>query len=468
MSEVYPKHHCGVFGVFGHPDAAKLTYYGLLALQHRGQESAGIATFDGDMHVHRGMGLVTEIFDQPTLDNLTGSLAIGHTRYSTTGSSNLKNAQPLVAQTARGHIAVAHNGNLINAPQLRAELEARGAIFQTSVDSEIVLHLLAQPSEKDAAAALAERLARLEGAYSLTMLCENRLIGARDPFGFRPLCLGKLGDAWILASENCALSLIHAEFVREIEAGEVIFIGPDGVKSQKIPQKIASKPHRNAFCVFEFVYFARPDSHFFGKNVAQVRIHLGRELAREHPADADIVVPVPGCGNWVALGFSEETDIPLEPAFLTNRYVGRAFLKPSQPARDTAVRVKLNVVAEIVRGKRVVLADDSIVRGTTSRVCVEALREAGAREVHVRVGCPPHLWPCAYGIDFPTRKELVAANNSPEEIRKFLGADSLGYLSLDGMIRATGLPANGFCTACYTADYPAPIHAELDKFSMEK
>jgi len=299
------------------------------------------------------------------------------------------------------------------------------------------------------------------------MLWENRLIGARDPFGFRPLCLGKLGDAWILASESCALALLRAEFVREIEPGEVVFVDADGPRSLRIPPGRPEAAQSKAFCIFEFVYFGRPDSRFLGQNVAHVRTNLGRELAREHPANADIVVPVPGCGNWVALGLSEESGIPLEPAFLANRYIGRAFLKPSQPARDLAVRLKLNVVADIVRGKRVVLADDSIVRGTTSRVCIEALREAGAREIHVRIGCPPHLWPCLYGIDFPTRKELVAANNSLSEIREFLAADSLGYLSLEGMIRATVLPASDFCTACYTGKYPTPMPSEFNKSIMK-
>ncbi len=471
-----PRHYCGLFGIYGHPNAAELTYYGLYALQHRGQESAGITASDGiDLRTHKGMGLVGQVFDKNILRTLPGHLAIGHVRYSTTGSSNLKNAQPLVVDCARGQIAIGHNGNLTNAARLREELEAQGSIFQTSVDSEIILHLLAKPGEADRAQSMEAVMRKIQGAYSLVIMGEDELVGVRDPFGFRPLCLGKLpapdeagqdgGVAYVLASETCALDLIQAEFVRDIAPGEIVVINKDGIRSAN-PWAGSQQPR--AFCIFEYVYFARPDSDIYNKNVAQVRINLGRALAREHPVEADLVIPVPDSGNWAALGFSEESRIPFGNAFVRNHYVGRTFLQPSQLIRDFGVRVKLNLIDEMVCGKRVVVVDDSIVRGTTSRARVTTLREAGAKEVHMRVSCPPHKWPCAYGIDFPTRKELMAANNSLEQIRDFLGADSLGYLSLDGMIAATGLPANEFCTACYTGNYPSPVESETDKFILEQ
>jgi amidophosphoribosyltransferase len=471
-----PRHYCGLFGIYGHPNAADLTYYGLYALQHRGQESAGITASDGvDLRTFKGMGLVGQVFDKNILRSLPGHLAIGHVRYSTTGSSNVKNAQPLVVDCARGQIAIGHNGNLTNASRLRAELEEQGSIFQTTVDSEIILHLLARPSNDDRAHSLETVMRRIQGAYSLVIMGEDELIGVRDPFGFRPLVLGKLdvtegggtegGTAWVLASETCALDLIHAKYVRDLAPGEIVVIDKDGVRSVN-PWADTQQPH--AFCIFEFVYFARPDSDMYNKNVAQVRINLGRQLAREHPVEADLVIPVPDSGNWAAMGYAEESGIPFGNAFVRNHYVGRTFLQPSQLIRDFGVRVKLNLIEEMVVGKRVVVVDDSIVRGTTARARMMTLRDAGAKEVHMRVSCPPHKWPCAYGIDFPTRKELMAANNSQEQIRDFLGADSLGYLSLDGMIAATGLPTNEFCTACYTGQYPSPVESEMDKFSMEQ
>ena len=474
-----PRHYCGLFGIYGHPNAAELTYYGLYALQHRGQESAGITASDGvDLRTYKGMGLVGQVFDKGILRSLPGHLAIGHVRYSTTGSSNLKNAQPLVVDCARGQIAIGHNGNLTNAVRLRAELEEQGSIFQTSVDSEIILHLLARPSDEDRAHSLEAVMRRIQGAYSLVIMGEDELIGVRDPFGFRPLMLGKLpvseqqsptghppGCAYVLASETCALDLIQAEYVRDIAPGEIVVINQDGVRSVN-PWAGPHQPH--AFCIFEFVYFARPDSDLYQQNVAQVRINLGRQLAREHPVDADLVIPVPDSGNWAAMGFSEESGVPFGNAFVRNHYVGRTFLQPSQLIRDFGVRVKLNLIKEMVTGKRVVVVDDSIVRGTTARARLTTLREAGAKEVHMRVSCPPHKWPCAYGIDFPTRKELMAANNSLDQIRDFLGADSLGYLSLESMIAATGLPATEFCTACYTGSYPSPVESEMDKFIMEQ
>jgi amidophosphoribosyltransferase len=471
-----PRHYCGLFGIYGHPNAAELTYYGLYALQHRGQESAGITASDGiELRTYKGMGLVGQVFDKNILRSLPGRLAIGHVRYSTTGSSNIRNAQPLVVDCARGQIAIGHNGNLTNAARLREELEAQGSIFQTSVDSEIILHLLARPSSEDRAHSLEAVMRKIQGAYSLVIMGEDELIGVRDPFGFRPLCLGKIavpasegepaGIAYVLASETCALDLIQAEFVRDIAPGEIVVINKDGIRSVN-PWADTGQPH--AFCIFEYVYFARPDSDLYNKNVAQVRINLGRELARQHPAAADIVIPVPDSGNWAAMGFAEQSGVPFGNAFVRNHYVGRTFLQPSQLIRDFGVRVKLNLIEEMVRGKRVVVVDDSIVRGTTARARVITLREAGAKEVHMRVSCPPHKWPCAYGIDFPTRKELMAANNSQEQIRDFLGADSLGYLSLEGMIAATGLPASEFCTACYTGHYPSPVESEMDKFIMEQ
>jgi len=461
----YPKHYCGVFGIFGHPNAAELTYYGLYALQHRGQESAGIVSCDGkQFRVHKGMGLVPQVFTGEILHNLVGLMAVGHTRYSTTGSSHVRNAQPLTVDCARGQIAIAHNGNLTNAAQLREELEMRGSIFQTTVDSEIILHLMAQPNVNGHENNLIETIRRIEGAYSLVVMTENELIGVRDPHGFRPLCIGKVDDAWVLASETCALDLIHAKFVRDVEPGEIVIINKDGLKSiQAAPEQ-----ERRAFCIFEYVYFARPDSTIAGRSVYKVRVEMGRQLARENPLAADIVVPVPDSGNTAALGYSMESGIPYEMAFIRNHYVGRSFLQPTQLIRDFNVRVKLNLIPELVRGKRVIIVDDSIVRGTTCKARVNTLKEAGATEVHVRVSCPPHKNPCVYGIDFPDRSKLMAANYSIEEICKYLNADSLAYLSKAGMVAATGLPAGGFCMACYDGDYPVPFDPKLEKHIMER
>jgi len=461
----YPKHYCGVFGIFGHPSAAELTYYGLYALQHRGQESAGIVSCDGkQFRVHKGMGLVPQVFTGEILHNLVGSMAVGHTRYSTTGSSHVRNAQPLTVDCARGQIAIAHNGNLTNAAQLREELEMRGSIFQTTVDSEIILHLMAQPNLNGHENNLIETIRRIEGAFSLAVMTENELIGVRDPHGFRPLCLGKVDEAWVLASETCALDLIHAKFVRDVEPGEIVIINKDGLKSiQAAPEQ-----ERRAFCIFEYVYFARPDSTIAGRNVYKVRVEMGRQLARENPVEADIVVPVPDSGNTAALGYSMESGIPFEMAFIRNHYVGRSFLQPTQLIRDFNVRVKLNLIPELVRGKRLIIVDDSIVRGTTCKARVNTLKEAGAKEVHVRVSCPPHKNPCVYGIDFPDRSKLMAANYSLEEICKYLNADSLAYLSKAGMVAATGLPAGVFCMACYDGDYPVPFDPKLEKHIMER
>src|SRR5882762_9222421 len=461
----YPKHYCGVFGVYGHPNAAELTYYGLYALQHRGQESAGIVTSDGkQFHAHKGMGLVSQVFKGDILHDMVGQIAIGHTRYSTTGSSHLRNAQPLTVDCARGQIAIAHNGNLTNAAQLRQELEARGSIFQTSVDSEIILHLMAQPRLNGDGNNLVQTVRRIEGAFSLAIMTENELIGVRDPHGFRPLCIGKIDDAWVLASETCALDLIHAKFVRDVEPGEIVVINQDGLSSfQAFPEH-----ERRAFCIFEYVYFARPDSTIANRNVYKVRVEMGRQLAREFPISADVVVPVPDSGNCPALGYSLETGIPYEMAFVRNHYVGRSFLQPSQLIRDFDVRVKLNLINDLVRDKRVIVVDDSIVRGTTCKARVKNLQEAGAKEVHVMVSCPPHMNPCVYGIDFPDRSKLMAANHSLEEIRKYLSADSLHYLSKEGMVKATGLPAENFCMACYDGNYPVAYDPAVNKHIIER
>jgi amidophosphoribosyltransferase len=465
MKQLYPKHYCGVFGIYGHPNAAQLTYYGLYALQHRGQESAGIVTCDnGQFHEHKGMGLVSQIFSGEALEHLTGPMAIGHTRYSTTGSSHLRNAQPLTGNCRRGKIAIAHNGNLTNAAKVRDELEDSGLMFQTTVDSEIILNLLAQPTLGGHENNLIETVRRIEGAYSLAIMTEQELIGVRDPHGFRPLSIGQVDGAWVLASETCAFDLIHAKFVRDVAPGEIVIIDKNGLRSlQAFPEH-----ERRAFCIFEYVYFARPDSTIANRNVYKVRVEMGRQLACEHPIDADLVIPVPDSGNCAALGYSLESKIPYEMAFVRNHYVGRSFLQPSQLIRDFDVRVKLNLINDLVKGKRVIVVDDSIVRGTTSKSRVNSLKEAGAREVHVMVSCPPHVHPCVYGIDFPDRSKLMAANHSREEIRRYLNADSLHYLSKEGMIKATGLSKNSFCMACYDGNYPVAYDPKTDKEIMER
>jgi len=460
-----PQHECGLFGVFGHPNAAVLTYYGLFALQHRGQESAGIVTSAGpgtSFLVHKDMGLVSQVFGQAELEKLKGTRAVGHARYSTTGTSTIKNAQPFVVDCVRGQMAIAHNGNLINADILRDELERRGSIFQTTADSEIILHLLAQPSGNGSSNVLAA-LRAIKGAFSLLIMSERELIAVRDPFGWRPLSLGKIDGAYVLASETCAFDLIHADFVREIQPGEVLIIDENGLRSE-----FPFPPEQPAFCMFEYVYFARPDSMIGGVNVGKVRTEMGRELARRHPADADIVIPVPDSGNYAALGFAEELKIPFAHAFVRNHYIGRTFLQPSQLIRDFDVRVKLNLIKGMVAGKRVVVVDDSIVRGTTARARVVNLREAGAKEVHIRVSCPPHRFACHYGIDFPDPEKLIANQMSMEDICKYLGVDSLGYLDVEGMVRATGRKVNEFCLACFNGHYPLPVDPALDKFIMEK
>jgi amidophosphoribosyltransferase len=406
------------------------------------------------------MGLVSQVFSSADLEGLKGTRAIGHVRYSTTGSSNLKNAQPLTGETGRGQLAIGHNGNIINATVLRDELEQRGSIFQTTVDSEIILHLLAQPTTGGSTLGA---LRKVEGAFSLVIMSDRQIIGVRDPFGFRPLVLGRLDGAYILSSETCALDLIHAEFIRDIEPGEVVIIDESGIRSE-----FPFKEEKQAFCIFEYVYFARPDSIIGNINVARVRTEMGRELARLHPVAADLVIPVPDSGTYAALGFAEELGIPFEHAFVRNHYIGRTFLQPTQLIRDFNVRVKLNLIKEAVAGKRVVVVDDSIVRGTTAQARVINLREAGAREVHMRISCPPHRHACHYGIDFPDPRNLIANQSTLDEIRAYLSADSIGYLDTASMVRATGQSGNNFCMACFNGEYPVPVDPQLDKFIMER
>jgi amidophosphoribosyltransferase len=455
---------CGIFGVFGHKEAAQLTYLGLYALQHRGQESAGIAVSDGEqMRTATGMGLVGEAFRGTNLEDLVGNKAIGHVRYSTTGSSKPANAQPLHVSYSRGELAVAHNGNLVNAGILHDELEAYGSIFRTTTDSEIILHLMAKPNFGNLETTLVQTLAEIKGAYSLALLTEREMIAVRDPNGFRPLCIGRLGDATVISSESSALNLIEAEFVREIEPGEIVIISDKGLRSIK-PFDSA---HKRSACFFEYVYFARPDSTIDNANVHMVRKNLGRELAREHPATADIVIPVPDSGNAAAMGYAEQSGIPFEMGIVRNHYVGRTFLQPQQSSRDFGVKIKLNPVGEVIKGKRVVLVDDSIVRGTTSRLRVKSIRDAGAREIHMRISCPPQRHACYYGIDFPDEKKLIANQLSVEEIKDFLKVDSLGYLSIDGMMNAIGRPADAFCRACWDGQYPVFVDRSVDKYVIE-
>ena len=444
------KDECGVFGIFGHPEAANLTYLGLYALQHRGQESAGIASADGaKMRISRAMGHVAEAFDEGALESLPGHIAIGHTRYSTAGESKLLNAQPILIDCAHGQIAVAHNGNLVNARELRDRLVRDGSIFQTSSDTEVVLHLYARSREHTVEDALVESISQVTGAFSLLLLTKDRMIAARDPHGFRPLALGRLGDAVIVCSETCALDLIGATYVRDVEPGEVVIVSASGVKSFK-----PFAPAPSAQCVFEHVYFARPDSYVFGESVNEVRTNLGRLLAREKPVDADVIVPVPDSGVCAAIGFAEESDIPMRVGLIRNHYVGRTFIEPQQSIRHFGVRVKLNPVRSILEGRRVVLVDDSLVRGTTSRKIVKMVKAAGAKEVHMRISCPPTISPCFYGVDTPRRSELIAATHTLEEIQKYIGADSVGYLSLEGMLSAVGTRRSSYCTSCYTGQYP--------------
>ena len=452
------KEECGVFAIYGHPEAANLTYLGLYALQHRGQESAGIATSDGkEFHTYKSMGHVADIFQPSVLGTLQGHMAIGHTRYSTAGDTVLLNAQPFSVQCNKGHVSVAHNGNITNAAELREELEAEGAIFQASSDTEVVLHLVAHSRERTLAGALREALLQIEGAFSLVFLANDRLIVARDPHGFRPLAMGQMEMpggrmCYVFASETCAFDLINAVYLNDVEPGEMVIVGPEGMTRERY-----APAQDRAHCVFEHVYFSRPDSIVFGRPVQQSREQLGRLLAREHPVDADVVVPVPDSGVAAAQGYASESGIMFRQALIRNHYVGRTFIEPSQAIRDFGVKLKLNPIRHLLEGKRVILVDDSLVRGTTSRKIVRMVRNAGAREVHLRISCPPTISPCFYGVDTPTKGELIAANNTVNEIKRFVEADSLGYLSLGGLREAVADKQAEYCYACYTGNYPTDI-----------
>ncbi len=457
MSDGRPTHECGVCGVYNHQDSAKLTYFGLYALQHRGQESAGIVTSDGTkVSIYKNMGLVPEIFSEEILQGLHGHLSIGHVRYSTTGASNITNAQPLMVNHKGTTLSVAHNGNLVNSKALRDTMEEQGSIFQTTMDSEVVLHLMARSNHLDLDTALTKTFTSLKGAYSLLLMTEKTMIAVRDPDGFRPLCLGKLkngscGDTggWVVASETCALDLIEAEFVREIEPGEIVIFQESGIRS------IFPWPKQDThFCIFEQVYFARPDSEIFGISVYQARKRMGVILAKEAKIDADFVMPFPDSGNYAAIGYSQESGIPLEMGVIRNHYVGRTFIQPTQSMRDFNVKVKLNPVRSFLKEKRVIIVEDSIIRGTTGKSRVRALREAGAKEVHMVVSCPPTRHACYYGIDFPDVKQLIANQKNIDEIGRYLGLDSLHYLSQEGLVKATGMTKENFCLACFDGKYP--------------
>lgn len=455
---------CGIFGALGVADASRLTYFGLYSLQHRGQESAGIVSADnGAVHLHRDMGLVNSVFGKPeTLERLPGDIAIGHTRYSTTGASSLTNIQPFLITNRGRKLAVAHNGNLTNSRTLRTELEDGGAIFQTTSDTEIFLHLVARSKQEKTLDAICEALKQVDGAYSMLFLTPESIIAARDPRGFRPLCLGKFNGGYLVASETCAFDLVGAEYIRDIEPGEVIEITRTGTQSVK-----PHKKQEHSFCVFEYIYFSRPDSKVFEENVDKVRRRLGRQLAREHPVEADVVIGVPDSANTATLGYSEESGVRFEIGLIRNHYVGRTFIDPEQKIRDLDVKVKFNPVKGVLEDRRVVVVDDSIVRGTTSKKLIQLIRDAGAKEVHMRSSSPPIISPCYYGIDMPTKEELIASSMSVEEIRKYLGADSLGYLSVDGMLGLHALPKERFCAGCFTGDYPAPVEERNGKFFLE-
>ncbi|MFH0763867.1 MAG: amidophosphoribosyltransferase [Candidatus Omnitrophota bacterium] len=458
------REYCGVVGIYGNKNASDLAYLALYALQHRGEESAGIVSFDGKkVSLHKGMGLVSDLFKESDLKKLKGHLAVGHVRYSTTGSSTVKNVQPLLINHKKGFIAVAHNGNLTNSVELRNELEDAGSILQTTMDSELIVHFLVKDHKNNYREKVVPIVSRLEGAYSFVLAINDAIYAIRDPHGFRPLCIGRMDSGYIAASETCALDMVQAKYIRDVEPGETVIIDKSGLTSVKSP--VIKK---RAFCIFENIYFARPDSNIFTKSVYLTRKNLGRALAREHPQDADMVMPIPDSGTYAAMGYAEESKLPLEMGFVRNHYIGRTFIQPNQLIRDFKVKVKLNPVADVLNGKRVVIVEDSIVRGTTSRGRVRALRLAGASQIHMRVSCPPLISPCFYGIDFPTKKELIASNHSIEEIRQFIGVDSLKYLSLDGMLGAMMLAKEEFCAACFTGDYPTTIYKPPSKKALEK
>jgi amidophosphoribosyltransferase len=458
-----PRDECGLFGVYGHEDAAKLAYFGLYALQHRGQESAGIVASDGErVSEHKAMGLVPEVFNEQILDRLKGHMALGHVRYSTTGSSLLSNAQPFRIQYAGKCMAIAHNGNLVNARKLRSDLENKGSIFQTTMDSEIVLHLIAKRMKDGLEQAVVQTMKLIKGAYSIIIMTEDALIAFKDTHGFRPLCLGRLDSGYVVSSETCALDLVHAEYEREVEPGEVLIIRQDGLTRIR-----PETEKRKTQCIFELIYFARPDSNVFGQNVYLFRKKQGELLSKEFPVDVDFVMPFPDSGNYAAIGYAQSSGLPLEMGVIRNHYVGRTFIQPSQSMRDFGVKVKLNPVKELLRDRRVLIIEDSIIRGTTARTRIKALRAIGAREVHMLVSCPPHRFPCVYGIDFSSTGELIAAQKSVEEIRQFTGLDSLGYLHIDNLVKATHIPREELCLACFNGKYPVSMQEEFSKYCLE-
>lgn len=465
--EIEAKEACGLFGVWSREDAVELTYLGIYAQQHRGQESAGMCSVNAGRLLRRAaLGLVTQVFDKASLAELHGRAAIGHVRYSTTGSCHDVNSQPLLVQYSRGQVAVAHNGNLINAAELRSLHEARGAIFQTTSDTEVILHLLANPRFADTPDPLAAVLRELSGAYCLLFIFADRIEAARDPCGLRPLCLGRLADGThVVASETCALDIVDAEFVRDVAPGEIVTLSDAGLASRTF---VKPDEARRAYCIFEQVYFANPSSDVFGQNVHAFRVATGRRLAREAPADGDIVIPVPNCARCAALGFGEVSGLPVRRGFTTSHYVGRSFIMPTQPQRDLVVKIKLNVIREAVRGKRLVVVEDSVVRGTTTRGKMGALRKAGAREIHLRVASPPIRHPCFFGIDFPDQQELIATDRTIERIREYLEVDSLSYLSLEGMLSCAAQAGTEYCTACFSGDYPMPVNRPVNKLGLER
>jgi len=458
-----PREECGIFAVHGHEEAAKLTYFGLYALQHRGQESAGMVVSDGKCVLeHKAMGLVPDIFDEEILERLKGNVSLGHVRYSTTGSSLLVNAQPFRIQYAGKTLAIAHNGNLLNSRQIRTELENNGSIFQTTMDTEIVLHLVAKSMKKGLEQAMVQTMKQVRGAYSMVIMTEDTLMGVRDPHGFRPLCLGRLNTGYVVASETCALDLVEAEYVREVEPGEILIISENGLKSIRLETDC-----RKAQCIFELIYFSRPDSNVFGQNVYLFRKKQGELLSKEFPVEADLVMPFPDSGNYAAIGYAQSSGVPLEMGVIRNHYVGRTFIEPSQSMRDFGVKVKLNPVKELLKNQRVLIIEDSIIRGTTARTRIRTLRDIGARKVHMLVSCPPHRFPCHYGIDFSTTGELIAAQKSVEEIRDFIGLDSLHYLNINNLVKATDIPREELCLACFDGKHPVPIDKEFTKYCLE-
>lgn len=457
------KEECGVFGIWGMPEAANLTYLGLHALQHRGQEGAGIVSTDGTaLHMHKELGLVSEVFDAATLSRLPGQAAIGHVRYSHAGNGGIKNAQPFAVETASHPLAISHNGNLVNAASVRRRLEEQGAIFFSSSDTEVVLHLVARRPEPALPDRIAAALREVTGAYSLLFLSDDQLIGVRDPFGFRPLILGKLKNAWVLCSETCALDLIEAEYVREVEPGEMVVIDSSGLQSFR-----PFDTRQPARCIFEHVYFARPDSILFGQSVYATRVSFGKKLAQEHPVEGDLVIPVPDSGVPAAIGYAQESGIPFGMGLVRSHYIGRTFIEPSQSIRHFGVKLKLNALGAELQGKRVIVVDDSIVRGTTSRKIVKMLQRAGAKEVHLRISSPPTSWPCYYGIDTPNRQDLISSSHSVEEIARYVTANSLGYLSLEGLHAAVGSKGEGYCDACFTGNYRVEFPKDEERRSLK-